>query len=71
MECPNCKKPKKDFNGLQVELQFKMISELCETCKEYHTERYWLDFCSPECLVEYVKNTGLVDEISRFNNHDL
>jgi phage FluMu protein Com len=63
--CSYCGKTGFDFGTVSAEVQLRYHEPPCPECKETHTRRVWLIFCSPECLVRYAMEKGFTKEVAR------
>jgi hypothetical protein len=65
LHCSQCGKKNIDFETISVEVQLRYHGAPCEACRRSHTDRLWVIFCSPECLVRYAMEKGFSDEVAR------
>lgn len=69
MTCAQCGKAELHFGTISVEVQLRYHGHPCQECHKGHTDRTWVLFCSPECLVTYTAEKGFVDEVGRLEEH--
>jgi hypothetical protein len=62
--CAQCGKEGHDFGTVSAEVQLKLHPQPCVSCRKSHTDRTWVVFCSPECLVLYASEKGFADEVA-------